>query len=52
MRSNYGVNVVAIKHDGDINASPNAEDVVEPGDIIVAIGGTEELSKIEDMFTK
>lgn len=52
MRSNYGVNVVAIKHDGDINASPNADDIVEPGDIIVAIGGTEELSKIESMFSK
>lgn len=52
MRSNYGVNVVAIKHDGDINASPNADDIVEPGDIIVAIGGTQELSKIESMFSK
>lgn len=52
MRSNYGVNVVAIKHDGEINASPNADDIVEPGDIIVAIGGTEELSKIESMFSK
>lgn len=52
MRSNYGVNVVAIKHDGDINASPNADDIVEPGDIIVAIGGTDELSKIENMFSK
>ncbi|MDF2882053.1 MAG: trkA [Clostridiaceae bacterium] len=52
MRSNYGVNVVAIKHYGDINVSPNADDVVEPGDIIIAIGGTDELSKIENMFSK
>lgn len=52
MRSNYGVNVVAIKHDGEINASPNADDVVESGDIIVAIGGSDELAKIENMFSK
>ena len=48
LRANYGINVVAVKKDNDINVSPIAEDVLEAGDVIVAIGGAEELSKLEN----
>lgn len=49
MRSTYGINVVALKHDDEINVSPDADDVIEPGDIVVAVGGAEELGRIEKM---
>jgi trk system potassium uptake protein TrkA len=52
MRAKYGINVMAIKRDNDVNIAPGAEDVIEPGDIIVAIGGAEELSKLEDIISK
>ncbi|KAJ50755.1 trk system potassium uptake protein TrkA [Clostridium tetanomorphum] len=52
VRANYGINVVAIKKDNDINVSPTAEDIIESGDIVVAIGGTEELSKLENLISK
>ncbi|PRR76835.1 Ktr system potassium uptake protein A [Clostridium liquoris] len=52
MRANYGINVVAIKKDNDINVSPSAEDIIEPDDIVVAIGGTEELSRLENLISK
>lgn len=52
VRANYGINVVAIKKDNDINVSPNAEDVIEAGDIVVAIGGAEELSRLENLISK
>lgn len=47
MRSKYGVNVMAIKKGNDINISPSADDVIEKGDILVVIGGIEELGAIE-----
>lgn len=47
MRSRYGINVMAIKRNNDINISPTAEDVIKHGDVLVVIGGTEELKVLE-----
>lgn len=47
LRSKYGINVMAIKRQNDVNISPYAEDIVEPGDIVVAIGSADDLSKLE-----
>lgn len=47
MRTKYGINVMAIKRDKDINVSPKATDMILKNDILVVIGGTEELNKIE-----
>lgn len=47
LRVRYGINVVAIKRDNDINVSPGADEIITEDDIIVAIGGTTELNSIE-----
>lgn len=47
MRSKFGINVMAIKRENDINISPKADDIIKDGDILVVIGGTEELQVIE-----
>lgn len=47
MRSKYGVNVMAIKRGSDINVSPYADDEIIPGDVLVVIGGTEQLKTLE-----
>lgn len=50
LRANYGINVVAVKKDNDINVSPMADDVLEAGDVVVAIGGADELNKLESQI--
>lgn len=48
MRARYGISVMALKRDNEINVSPSAEDTIREGDVIVAIGGTEELNQLEN----
>lgn len=48
MRSKYGINIMALKRDNEVNISPSAEDVISKGDVIVAIGGTQELNELEN----
>ncbi|SHJ60538.1 trk system potassium uptake protein TrkA [Clostridium amylolyticum] len=52
MRTNYGINVMAIKNENEINVSPKAEDIVYPNDIIVAIGSADDLGKLELILNK
>jgi len=49
IRAEYGINVMAIKRNNDIDVSPSADNIVELGDIIVAIGNIEELNKLEKL---
>lgn len=48
IRSRFGINVMAIKRGNDINISPEADEYIRKGDILVVIGGTEELKVIEE----
>lgn len=52
LRSEYGINVVAIKKGKDVNVSPYAEDIIEPGDIVVAIGSASDLNKLESKIAR
>ena len=52
LRSQYGINVMAIKEGEDINISPSADHIVKAKDIIVAIGSAEDLSKLEGMIVR
>ncbi len=49
IRAQYGINVMAIKRNNDIDVSPSADNMIESGDIIVAIGSIEELNKLESL---
>ncbi len=49
VRARYGINVMAIKRNNDIDVSPSADNTIESGDIIVAIGNIEELNKLENL---
>jgi len=50
-RAKFGINIMAIKTEDDINISPKATDIVKPGDVLVVIGSIDDLSKIESMVT-
>ncbi len=52
LRSKYGINVMAIKKNDDINISPSADEVISADDIIVAIGSAEDLAKIEEIMAR
>jgi len=48
-RAKYGINIMAIKTDSNINISPMAADIIGKEDILVVIGSIEDLAKIESM---
>ena len=47
LRCKYGINVMAIKRNNEVNISPDADDVINKDDIVVAIGSAEDLTKLE-----
>lgn len=49
VRAQYGINVMAIKRNNDIDVSPSPDNIIEQGDIIVAIGSIEELNTLENL---
>lgn len=53
MRQQYGINVVAVKHEsGKIDISPHADFVIRPRDILVAIGDYAILKRIEEKIDR
>lgn len=51
VRSKYGINIMAIKSTDDINISPNAKDKIKEGDVLLCIGNTEDLARLEHMIS-
>ncbi|MBU3100132.1 MULTISPECIES: potassium channel family protein [Clostridium] len=49
IRAKYGINVMAIKRNNDVDVSLSADNIIESGDIIVAIGSIEELNALENL---
>lgn len=48
VRINYGINVIAIKDKELVDISPSANQMMNSGNIIVAIGNVEDLSRFEN----
>lgn len=44
----YGINVIAIKQGEDIDILPNADDIINKGNIFIVIGNNESLRKLEN----
>ncbi|HZK33634.1 MAG TPA: TrkA family potassium uptake protein [Tissierellaceae bacterium] len=47
LSSKFGINVMVIKKEKEIKVPPSGEDIIEKDDILVVIGKTEDISKIE-----
>jgi voltage-gated potassium channel len=53
VRHETGAIIVALrKRDGTFDTTPEPDAVIEPGDVIVGVGTTEELSRLEDLFAR
>lgn len=50
VRLNYGLSVIAIKKNHDVNIAPKADDIIMREDVIIAIGDNKELNKFENLF--
>jgi voltage-gated potassium channel len=51
VRRETGAIIVALrKRDGSFDTTPEPEAVIEAGDVIVGVGTTDELRKLEDLF--
>ena len=51
VRHDTGAIIVALRHrDGTFDTTPEPEAVIEPGDVIVGVGTSEELQRLEDLF--
>ncbi len=52
VRHETGAIIVALrKRDGSFDTTPEPDAVVEPGDVIVGVGTTDELRRLEDLFS-
>ena len=47
IRARYGLNIVAIKRGNEINVSPQANDAINTGDILIVIGADTDISRFE-----
>lgn len=47
MRVKYGVNIMAIKKETDINISPAASTIIDRNDVLIVIGHNKDLRKIQ-----
>lgn len=52
LRSKYGINVMAIRNGEDVSIAPSANRMLTEGNVVVAIGSSEKLSKLEDFIIK
>jgi voltage-gated potassium channel len=51
VRHDTGAIIVALRRkDGTFDTTPEPDAVIEPGDVIVGVGTTEELQRLEDLF--
>lgn len=47
LRARFGINVLAVKSGGEINAAPHASDTINPGDILVLLGSNDGVRRLE-----
>lgn len=48
LRSKYGISIMALKRGAKIDVSPNPDEEIKEGDILLIIGNTNDLIKIEN----
>ncbi len=50
LRAKFGISIIAIRHDDDdINLSPGADDIINEGDYLVAMGKKKQLDKLQNL---
>ena len=47
VRKRMGVNIIAVKQEGQINVSPPGDYTIQPGDVMVVLGDTVALDRVQ-----
>ncbi len=50
IRGKYGISVLAIKHGKEIIVAPNGDDIINKDDILVVIGKTKDIARLENKY--
>ncbi|NLN41656.1 MAG: TrkA family potassium uptake protein [Clostridiales bacterium] len=50
IRGKYGISVLAIKHGKEIIVAPNGDDIINKDDILVVIGKTKDITRLENKY--
>ena len=50
LRSRHGINVVALRREGQVLASPGGQDLMEAGDLVVVMGDPEKVAEAATLF--
>ena len=48
IRARFGLSVLAVKRGEDVNVSPQAEETVLDGDVLIVVGSNEDLKKVQE----
>jgi len=49
LRARFGVTILAIRRQEEVIPAPGGEDIICPGDVVVAIGTNEQLTRLREM---
>ena len=49
VRAKLGVNILAVRHEGQINVSPSADYQIQAGDVMVILGDTAALKAVQKL---
>ncbi|MCM3785984.1 TrkA family potassium uptake protein [Neobacillus mesonae] len=52
IRARYGCNVIAIRKGTEMNISPNADDNIQPEDVLIIVGHKDDLTKLELAYSR
>ncbi|HET7581085.1 MAG TPA: TrkA family potassium uptake protein [Bacillales bacterium] len=47
VRAKFGVNIVAIKREGEMDVSPDPDEAIRRGDILIVVGANDDISRME-----
>ncbi|SDZ09469.1 potassium channel family protein [Tindallia californiensis] len=48
IRSRFGLSILAIKREEEINVSPQAEEIIRSKDVLIVVGSNEDLRKVQE----
>ncbi|OPA79974.1 potassium uptake system protein [Paenibacillus selenitireducens] len=51
VRAKFGCNVMAIKNNGKMNISPQADDPIKPDDVLIIVGANKDIQKMEIQYS-
>jgi len=52
LRNDYGLNIIAIKSQGQVSVTPDASEIIQIGDVLTVVGASTDVKKFEALVDK